>query len=126
MGLFGRRIKDGVAAQARLTGLEATRRGAGQTGKRNVEMVLHLEVEIPGAAPVSVDHVETVPHEKSPIVGDRIPVTVSAADPSRLTIDWDAMPDLAARATASVAAARRGDSAGAAEALGFQIRKEDS
>ena len=51
-------------------------------------------------------------------------VELSRSDRERLRIDWDAAPDLAARARASAAAAQRGDAAGAAEALGFTVRED--
>jgi len=124
VGLFGKRIKDGVEGEARVVALGPSRKGAMQTGKRNVEMELQLEVSAPGIAPTEIRHVETVPHQKSPLIGDRLPVTVSASDPSNVKIDWDVTPDLAARAIASAEAARRGDKKGAAEALGFTLKED--
>jgi hypothetical protein len=59
-----------------------------------------------------------------PIRGDVLAVELSRSDPRRVRIDWDAAPDLAARARASAAAAQRGDSAGAAAAFGFTLRDE--
>ena len=126
MGLFGKRIKDGVEGEARVVALAPTRRGAMQTEKRNVRMNLTLEVSGPAFGPIQIEHTDTVPHQKSPLVGDTLPVTVSQADPSNLRIDWDAAPDLAARALASADAARRGDQKGAAEALGFTLKEDDS
>ena len=126
MGLFGKRIKDGVEGQARVVALAPTRRGAMQTEKRNVRMSLTLEVSAPAFGPIQIEHTDTVPQQKSPLVGDTLPVTVSQADPSNLRIDWDAAPDLAARALASAAAAQRGDQKGAAEALGFTLKEDDS
>jgi hypothetical protein len=126
VGLFGKRIKDGVAGEARVISLAATRKGAMQTGKRDAEMELELEVSAPGVALTTIRHVDTVPHEKSPLVGDTLNVTVAASDPSKLHIDWDAAPDLAARAIASAAAARRGDADGAADALGYTLKEDDS
>jgi hypothetical protein len=118
--MFGRgRIKDGVREQAKLLELAPTAKGARQTGKRNVEHALKLQLR--GAV---VNHEEQVVATKMPLVGDLIPVIVSASDPSRLRIDWDAMPDIADRALASAAAAKRGDAAGAAEAFGFTPRDE--
>ena len=126
MGLFGKRIKDGVDGEARVMALAPTKRGARQTEKRNVQMQLSLDVSATGFGPVRIEHVDTVPHEKSPIVGDVLKVTVSPADPSNLKIDWDAAPDLATRALASAAAAQRGDTKGAAEALGFTLKEDDT
>ena len=125
MGLFGKRIKDGVDGEARVMALAPTRRGARQTEKRNVQMQLSLEVSGPGFGPVRIEHVDTVPHEKSPIVGDVLQISVSPHDPSNLKIDWDAAPELGARFMASAEAAQRGDDKGAAEALGFTLKEDD-
>jgi hypothetical protein len=125
VGLFGKRIKDGVEGEARVVALAPTRKGARQTEKRNVQMMLTLEVSGPSFGPIQIEHVDTVPHEKAPLVGDSLPITVSTADPSQLKIEWEAAPDLAARALASAAAAQRGDTKGAAEALGFTLKEDD-
>jgi hypothetical protein len=123
--MFGRgRIKDGVSAQAKVLELGPTAKGARQTEKRNVDYRFRLEITVPGGAPYMVEHVEQMPVEKAPLLGDVIPVTVSASDPKELRIDWDSVPDIADRARASAAAARAGDAAGAAEALGFTLRDE--
>jgi hypothetical protein len=125
VGLFGKRIKDGVPAEGKVVALTPTRLGAMQSEKRNVKMNLTLEVSSAAFGPVQIEHVDTVPHAKTPLVGDTLPVTVSTADPSNLKIDWDAAPDLSARALASADAARRGDTKGAAEALGFTLEEDD-
>ena len=126
MGLFGRdRIKDPVAGEAKLLELAPTPKGARQTGRLDVEFRLRLAVTVPAHAPYETELTDTVPHAKVPLLGDRLPVTVSAGDPQRLRIDWDAAPDLAERARASAGAAQRGDAAGAAEALGFKLRDPD-
>ena len=91
------------------------------TEKRNVDYRFKLEVTVSGG-PYVVEHVEQVPRAKTPLLGNVVPVIVSAADPERLRIDWDAVPELADRAMASAAAAQRGDAAGAAEALGYPAR----
>jgi hypothetical protein len=118
--MFGRgRIKDGVRGEAKVLELGPTAKGARQTEKRDVDYRFKLEV-----SGQTVEHVERMPALKAPLVGNVIPVTVSASDPSRLRIEWDSVPDIADRARASAAAARAGDAAGAAEALGFTLRDE--
>jgi hypothetical protein len=126
VGLFGRdRIKDPVAGEAKVLELAPTRKGARQSGRLDVEFRLRLAVTAPGHGTYEVERTDAVPHAKVPLLGDRLPVTVSGSDPQRLRIDWDAAPDLATRARASAAAAQRGDAAGAAEALGFELREPD-
>jgi len=125
MGLFARsRIKDPVRGEARVLEMAPTAGAARKTGKLDVEYRLRLEVSAPGRSRYELDHEEQVPHAKTPLRGDTVPVIVSQADPSRLRIDWDAAPDLAARAMAAAAAANQGDATGAAEALGFTRRDE--
>jgi hypothetical protein len=109
--MFGRgRIKDGVRDQAKVLELGPTERGARQTAKR--------DVEVDGRR---VEHIEQLPALKAPLIGDVLPVTVGS---DRLRIEWAEVPDIADRARASAAAARAGDSAGAAAALGFTVRDE--
>jgi hypothetical protein len=113
--MFGRgRIKDGTRDTAKVVELGPTARGARQTEKRDVEYRFVLEV---GGR--RVEHVEQMPALKAPLIGDVLPVTVGA---DRLRIEWSEVPDVADRARASAAAARDGDAAGAAAALGFTLR----
>jgi hypothetical protein len=113
--MFGRgRIKDGAREQARVLELGPTARGARQTAKRDVEHRFVLEID--GRR---VEHVEPVPALKAPLLGDVLPVTVGG---DRVRIEWAEVPDIADRARASAAAARDGDAAGAAAALGFTLR----
>jgi hypothetical protein len=115
--MFGRgRIKDGVRGEAKLPALGATDKGARQTEKRDVEYRFVLEV-----SGRTVEHVETKPALKAPLVGDVLPLTVGA---DKLRIEWDEVPDIADRARASSAAAQAGDAAGAAAALGFTLRDD--
>ena len=90
----------------------------------DVEYRFRLEVTVPGRRPYELKHEERVPHARSPVLGDALPVAVSQADPSRLRIDWDAVPDLAGRARAAAAAGKQGGAAAAAEAFGFTPRDE--
>ena len=125
MGLLGRnRIKDAERATARVLEMGPTAAAARQTNKLDVEYRFRLEVTPAGCIPYEVEHEEKVPHAKMPIRGDVLAVELSRTDRERLRIDWDAAPDLAARARASAAAAQRGDAAGAAKALGFTVRED--
>lgn len=93
-----------------------------QTGRRDVEHEITLVVTVAGGSPYSVALTDTVPHQKSPLLGDVLSITVSPDDPMDVTIDWDQAPDLAARARSAAAAVKDGDVAGAAEALGFTLK----
>jgi hypothetical protein len=121
MGFF-RRDEPGVRAQAKLLGLGPTPSGA-RSGRRDVEYQLRLAVTMPDGGVVETEHVCRVPYEKSPIVGDTLPVEV---DPAKRTVEkilFDEMPKLEDRARASAAAAQAGDSEGAAAALGFKLKE---
>jgi hypothetical protein len=124
VGLFSRGIKDGVAAQAEVVRMAPTGKGARQEGKRNVDYEFLLRVTLPGRAAYEVEHVEQVPWDRMPHMGQTLAVTVSASDPDRLKIDWDNAPNVVDAAQASAEAALRGDAAGAAEAFGFEPRDE--
>jgi hypothetical protein len=125
VGLFARnRIKDPVRGEARVLEMAPTVTAVRQTGKLDLDYRFRLEVTVPGSASYEIEHEEQVPHAKTPLRGDTIAVIVSESDPSRLRIDWDAAPDLAARAIAAAAAAQQGDAAGAAEAFGFKPREK--
>jgi hypothetical protein len=87
MGLFDR-IRDGVAADADVQKIELTKKGMRQTEKRNQEWRLSLAVEAPSGVHL-VEHTCTVPYDKVPQAGQRLPVTVSSGDPGRLRIEWD-------------------------------------
>jgi hypothetical protein len=126
VGLFGRdRIKDGVAGTARVVSISPTAKGAKQTGKRDIECSLRIEVSVSGQPSYAVEHTDEVPHAKMPLIGDRLPVLVSASDPDRLRIDWDTAPDLATRSLQASAEVARGNVAGAATVLGFTLREDN-
>jgi hypothetical protein len=125
VGWLGRnRIKDPVRGEARVLEMGPTAKGARQTGRLDVEYRFRLEVTVPGRRPYELEHEERVPHARSPVLGGALPVTVSQANPSNLRIDWHAAPDIAGRARAAAAAAKRGDAAAAAKAFGFTPRDE--
>jgi len=113
---------DGVGGEAEVVAMAPTAKAARQEGKRDVEYDLRLRVELPDGGTAEVDHATRVPALKLPTIGQRLPVTVSPEDPTRLRIEWDDTPDVTDRAHASAEAAQRGDAAGAAEALGFTLR----
>lgn len=122
MGLFSRGIKDGVPAQATVLEMAPTAKAARQEGKRNVDYEFRLRVEPATGEAYEVVHTEQVPWDRTPLVGSTVALTVSASDPQRLRIDWDRVPNIVDAARASADAAKRGDSAGAAQALGFDLR----
>src|SRR5215216_1921811 len=121
MSLFRKR-PEGVRAQARLLGLGPTASGARHTGARDVEHELRLAVSMPDGTTFEAIHVCKVPHAKSPIVGDTLPVEVDLEQRAVTRVLFDEMPDLADRARTSAAAAQAGDTADATAALGFKLR----
>ena len=66
--------------------------------------------------------VARVPWDRTPLVGDRIPIDVDVAQRNVVGVIWDEVPSLTARSLVSAEAARDGDTAGAASALGFQLQ----
>ena len=122
MGLFRRRPSDLVDSTATVRAMGPTPKGARQTGKLDVEYEFTLEVA-GSSGPVSLTCV--VPHDRMPLLGQSVPVRVSASDPSRVEIDFARVPSLAERAMESARAAQAGDSAEAARALGFEPRPPD-
>ena len=123
MGLFGRNKlpDDAVETEAKVLVAGPTEKGARQTGKRNIEHLIVLEL---GGR--EVEHKCVVPYDRQPLLGDMVPVTWSPSEPDRLEIHFDRMPVFSERMRASADAARKGDHAGAAEALGFTLRDPPS
>jgi hypothetical protein len=117
VGLF--RKRSGEEAQAKIVAMGPTPKGARQTGKLNVEYEFTLEL---GGR--ELRHECVVPHDRMPLLGDTIPVTVSQDRVE--SIEFDRMPSLADRAMRSAAAAKAGDQEAAARALGFTPRAPDS
>jgi hypothetical protein len=116
VGLFRKRGDGDLDdARAKVVAMGPTSKGARQTGKLDVEYAFTLELD--GR---HVQHTCVVPHDRMPLLGDTVPVRVSAGEVKR--IEFDRVPSLAERAMASAAAAGRGDQAGAARALGFTPR----
>ncbi|MCE9622571.1 MAG: hypothetical protein K8R99_09525 [Actinomycetia bacterium] len=124
MGLFGKRKSNGTQGRGVVISIGPTKRGARQTGKRDVEHTVRMRVELEGVAAFETDVVDDVPLAKTPLIGDALPLRVGTDDPRDVSIEWDDMPDLATRSMGSAAAARRGDVAGAADAFGFTLRND--
>jgi hypothetical protein len=93
MGLLGdsfkaMRMKDPVDATAQVVGGTAPPDSASSGNVR-----LNLVVQPEGMEAVSVEHSCIAPVKKWPFPGSTLPVTVDRADPDRLKIRWDEMPD---------------------------------
>jgi hypothetical protein len=121
MGLLRRSAHNGPAAVAEVLALAPTRRGARETERRDVEHALELRVRRAAGPPAVITHVCRVPWDKSPRLGQRLPVTLVGRDPVRVRIRWDSVPSLAVSSLAAGAAARNGDLRAAAAALGFAL-----
>jgi hypothetical protein len=116
------RRSETVRTTGELLAIAATARGSREVGRRNVELSLELLVDLPGTDSVRMNLVARVPWDRTPLVGDRIPIDVDAAQRKVVGVIWDEMPSLTARSRMSAEAARNGDTAGAASALGFQLQ----
>src|SRR5207247_2990283 len=113
-------------AQARIVAMAPTPSGARRTGALDVEQRFRLSVTSPDGSSFEAEHVCKVPHAKSPLLGDVVPVDVDPDERSIVRIVFGEMPSLADRAQASAAAAQAGDSAAAAAALGFKLSADKS
>jgi hypothetical protein len=118
------RRSEAVRTAAVLLAIAATVRGYRETGRRSVQQSLELLVDLPGTGPVRMNLVTRVPWDRTPLVGDRIPIEVTQRKVVRVL--WDEMPSLTARSRASAEAARNGDMAGAARALGFELEDPEA
>lgn len=85
--LHNRRMDDPVAGSYTLTACSG---GSADAAYSNCRM--QGVVTAPGVPPMAVEHLCTAPTRKWPMPGDVLPVTVDRADPSRLRVDWDAVP----------------------------------
>ena len=115
VGLFRRRIKDGVEGHAQVVSASACTLDS--PGLQTCRMT--LVVQAGGIPAYSVDHKQSSPTGKWPYPGVTLPVTVSRSNPKRLRIEFDEMPsarDVARVQAEQQAAALRGESAGAATA----------
>ena len=120
MGLFSRKPEDGVSGVAHVVAATAhSGRSTHQTCR------LNLVVTVTGWSPYSVEHSQICPAAKWPNPGEQLAVIVSRSDPTRLKIDFDAMPDAAtvARQQAEqMAAQMRHGGAGAFAAPGATVQ----
>jgi hypothetical protein len=98
-----------------------TAKAARRPGKLDVECEFRLSVETPSRSPYDVAVVQTVPHDKLVAPGHVVPVAVSASDDNDVVIVFDELPDAADRAKAAASAAKTGDVAEVAKALGFEL-----
>ena len=125
MGLFGPKIKDGVATEGTVVRMAPTEKAGRQNEKRNVDFEFLLSIRVPGAtSALEVGHTCKVPHDKVPAMGQQIPVTRLGRRPQPAADRVRGMPTLGERALASARAAQAGDAAGAAGALGYTLRDE--
>ncbi len=115
VGLFRRRIKDGVEGHAQV--VSATACTLDGPGRETCWMTLVVQAgDIPA---YSVEHRQTSPSGCWPYPGMTLPVTVSRSDPQRLRIDFDQVPatrDVARARADELAAQLRGETTGAATA----------
>ena len=113
VGLFRRRIKDGVEGHAQVVSATACTLESGglQTCRMN------LIVQAGDLPAYSVEHKQSSPSGKWPSPGMTLPVTVSRSNPQRLRIEFDQVPGTheVARAQAEQQAAMlRGETFGTA------------
>jgi hypothetical protein len=85
MGLFGRRSSIEGTAQ-----IVSCSRHAGEGRWQNCRM--HLVVQIDGREPYAAEAHQIAPRKKWPQPGMTVPVTVDDKDPSKVKVDFDAMP----------------------------------
>ena len=111
VGLFRRRIKDGVEGRAQVVAADACTLDS--PGLQTCRMTLVVQAgDIPA---YSVEHKQSSPTGKWPFPGMTLPVTVSRSDPQRLHIDFDRMPsprDVARSRAEQQAAMLRGEAVG--------------
>ncbi len=73
---------------------------------------MQLVVQAEGIEPTAVEHSELVHNKRWPHPGMTLPAKIDRADPTRVKIDWKAIPDSQERAqdsAESIAAAMRGE-----------------
>jgi len=93
MGLLGdawkaRRMKDPVDGVAQVLG---STQPPDSASSANVRMTLVVQAE--GVAAITVEHSCLAPTKKWPYPGETLPVTFDRADPDRLKVRWDDVPD---------------------------------
>jgi hypothetical protein len=98
MGLIGdaikaRRMKDPVDGTAQVVG---STQPPDSASSANVN--LNLVVQAEGVPATSIEHTCMAPTKKWPYPGHTLPVTFDRADPDRLKIRWDEVPEAGAQA----------------------------
>jgi hypothetical protein len=115
----GRRMKDPVEGTAQVVG--STQPPDSATSS-NVN--LNLVVQAEGIPATSVEHSCMAPTKKWPWPGATLPVTIDRADPSRLRVRWDDVPDaneVAKQRTEALAAQMNAGGAGQAGLGGTDV-----
>jgi hypothetical protein len=105
--LPGMRMKDPVRGHAEVVACSSYH-GEGIKQSCTMELVIHGE----GVAPTRHQHVGLAHRYKWPAPGMTLPITVDRADPAKMYIEWDEVPDSRER------------DAQAAEALAEKMRGE--
>lgn len=85
--LHNKRMTDPVPGTYALTSSSVNSGGASYENCRMTGVVT-----ADGVGPVAVEHYCTAPTKRWPHPGQTLPVTVDRADPTRLEVQWDAMP----------------------------------
>lgn len=93
MGLFSRRIKDGVSGTAQIVSCTA-HDGEGHSQNCRLNLVVHID----GVEPYAADAHQMAPRKKWPQPGWSVPVIVSRSDHTRVKVDFGAMPTNSDRA----------------------------
>lgn len=108
MGLFRRKIKQPVSGTAQIVQCSQP----GNPRAIRSRCVLFLAIDAPGIEPFSLELRRQVQVARWPSPGMTLPCIVDRADPSRVEVDLDAIPDWqdAAREQAARVAASRGSS----------------
>ena len=90
MRWFRRKSRNGLRGTAQVVSSTAY---AGRAVSQSCR--LNLVVQVEGMEPYSIEHGQLCPAKKWPYPGSTVPVVVDRGDPSKLRIDFDAMPDSA-------------------------------
>jgi len=90
-------IDDGITAEAVVLDHPEYPDGAARPApaeESDVAMRLRLSVELPDAEPYEVELDCQAPMERTPLPGQRLPVTVDREDRTRVRVEWDQVPDV--------------------------------
>jgi hypothetical protein len=125
MGLLGdawkaRRMKDPVDGVAQVVG---STQPPDSATSANVKLTLVVQAE--GVPATTIEHSCLAPTKKWPYPGETLPVTFDRADPDRLKVRWDDLPDSAdvsrQRAEALAAQMNQGGGAQVVQAGGADV-----